>query len=41
LQDGELVAQDQDLRVFVLLAHWPQAYQGEHARQGGRAAATA
>jgi hypothetical protein len=33
LQHGQLVAQRQDLGIFVAIAHRQQSYQGEHARQ--------
>ncbi|MER5916400.1 hypothetical protein ABT124_39930 [Streptomyces sp. NPDC001982] len=34
LQDGQLVAQRQDLDVLVHSAHRQQPYEGEHARHG-------
>jgi hypothetical protein len=34
LQDGQLVAQRQDLDVLVRSAHRQQPYEGEHARHG-------
>jgi len=34
LQDGQLVAQSQDLNVLLRPGHGQESDQGEHARQG-------